>query len=303
MLDADERASAELWKQIEALVKRQDAGAATVRMRNVQSHGHVRETRLLRLFRRDELIAYRYPIHEDATASVQAYLSRTGRLLVHLNGTVEHLGYVREYARARGKKDRDKALLEAHLRSEPDNLYTHLKLLELGRFWSDPLLTASAAPGAREALERAGAKELRDAPWAGELVVLIANALWPERAGQGARLPRVVLAAHSPLGRMAAQARRAARAARAQRRGAGGVCGVRGAGRAAGRPAAVDRAATHGARAPRHRRRAAVRGARRGRRRRCRSRPTTPRRSSRAKCSRGSCCPDTTRGMLRSFPR
>jgi hypothetical protein len=184
MLDADERVSAELWKQIGALVKREDAGAATVRMRNVQSHGHVRETRLLRLFRRDELIAYRYPIHEDATASVQAYLSRTGRLLVHLNGTVEHLGYVREYARARGKKDRDKALLEAHLHSEPDNLYTHLKLLELGRFWSDPALTASAAPRAREALERAGAKELREAPWAGELVVLIANALWPEEPGR-----------------------------------------------------------------------------------------------------------------------
>src|SRR5262249_6912274 len=160
-----------------------DAGAATVRMRNVQSHGHVRETRLLRLFRRDDSIAFRYPIHEDATASVQAYLKRTGRLLMHLDGTVEHLGYVREYARARGKKDRDRTMLEAHLRSAPDNLYTHLKLLELGRFWSDAALTESAAPAAQRAVERADVKELREAPWAGELVVLIAGALWPKEPG------------------------------------------------------------------------------------------------------------------------
>ncbi len=178
IVDADERVTPELWKQLQALVQRDDAGAATVRMRNLQTHGHVRDSRLLRVFRRDPLIRFRYPIHEDVTEGVCAYLKQTGRKAVHLDGVVEHLGYARAHATARGKKDRDQRMLERLLNAQPDDLYTHFKLLELARFWKDAPLAASAAPKAAAAVERAACEDLKASPWAGELLVLIANATW-----------------------------------------------------------------------------------------------------------------------------
>lgn len=168
VLDADERVSKALWAELEALP--QSAGAATVVMRNVQAHGHVRDARLLRVFRNSPDIRFRYPIHEDVCESVTAYLEREGQALVQLEGVIEHLGYSREYAASRGKRERDQRLLEQHLRDEPHNLYSHFKLLELARFWADGPLAARAAPRAFKVLEHAS--DLKTSPWAGELAVL-----------------------------------------------------------------------------------------------------------------------------------
>lgn len=175
MLDADERVSSELWQQLTALGD--DVGAATVLLRNVQAHGHVRDARLLRVFRRDDGVRFRYPIHEDISQGVSEYLARTGTRLVDLPGAVQHLGYEREHMAKKGKRERDQRLLEQHLASDPSNLYSHFKLLELARFWADQALSVTAAQAARGPLEHAG--PLLHAPWAGELAVLIANALWP----------------------------------------------------------------------------------------------------------------------------
>jgi hypothetical protein len=177
IIDADERVSPELWQQLQALVQRGDAGAATVRMRNLQAHGHVRESRLLRVFRRDPLIRFRYPIHEDVSQGVSTYLKQTGRQLVHLDGLVDHLGYTREHAAARGKKERDQGMLERLLDASPDDLYTHFKLLELARFWKDAPLAAKVAPKAAAAVDRAPLETLNGNLWVGELLVLVASAM------------------------------------------------------------------------------------------------------------------------------
>ncbi len=176
VLDADERVSKELWAQLEALPK--SAGAATVLLRNVQANGSVRDARLLRVFRRDPSVRYRYPIHEDLSESVTAYLTREGLEVVQLGGVLEHLGYARELMLAKGKRERDQRLLEKHLSADPANLYSHFKLLELARFWGDEALARRAAAAAHAVLEQSG--PIRHAPWAGELVVLVGNALWPK---------------------------------------------------------------------------------------------------------------------------
>ena len=50
-----------------------------------------------------------------AGEGVRAYLGRTGQRQVHLDGWVDHLGYVRARAAARDKKARDVRLLEQAL--------------------------------------------------------------------------------------------------------------------------------------------------------------------------------------------
>lgn len=176
VLDADERVSPELGAQLAELLRDERAGAATLVMHNVQAHGHVREARLLRLFRRHPSVRFRYPIHEDVSEAVWAYLDAQGLQMAHLDGRVHHLGYEKSYAQKRGKKHRDQRLLEQHLSAQPDNLYSHFKLLELARFYRDAALMRRAGREAFNALEHIAPSQLRHLSYAGELIVLVANA-------------------------------------------------------------------------------------------------------------------------------
>ncbi|MFO0580659.1 MAG: glycosyltransferase [Anaeromyxobacter sp.] len=181
VLDADEMVSEAFVRDARGLLTDASAGAATLRMLNRMPHGHVREARLLRLFRNDPAIRFRHAIHEDASEAGAAHLAATGRRLVHLEGAVDHLGYVRARAAARDKKARDVALLERCLAADPGDLYAHLKLLEQARFWGDRELWAKAAARARGAVDAAGAG-LAKAPHGGELLVLVADGLGLEPA-------------------------------------------------------------------------------------------------------------------------
>jgi tetratricopeptide (TPR) repeat protein len=187
-LDADEIASAELVAQVGALLADPEAGAATVVMRNLLPHGHRRDTSVLRLFRNHPEVRFSFPIHEDVSAAVQARLAVEGRRLRHLSGAVEHLGYVRERAAARRKKERDSALLLACLERDRADLYSWFKLLELARFWSDRALWGEAAAPALRALEAAGPLALAGKLFGGELVVLCADGLFPGDAAGTLRL-------------------------------------------------------------------------------------------------------------------
>ncbi|MBK9518864.1 MAG: glycosyltransferase [Anaeromyxobacter sp.] len=183
VLDADELVSPELVASARAVLEDQRAGAATVLMRNRLPHGHLRETRLLRLFRRDPAILFRHAVHEDVGEAVRAYLGRTGRRQVHLDGFVDHLGYVRARASARDKKGRDVALLEKVLAADPADLYAHFKRLEQARFWGDRGLWWRAAGDAVAAI-RAYPEPLRTAHFGGELVALVADGLHRGVPGQ-----------------------------------------------------------------------------------------------------------------------
>lgn len=176
VLDADELVSPELVASARAVLDDAAAGAATVLMRNRLPHGHVRETRLLRMFRRDHVIRYCHAIHEDAGEGVRAFLGRTGLRQVHLDGAVEHLGYVRARAAAKDKKARDVAILEQLLAADPADLYSHFKRLEQARFWGDRALWWRAAGDAVAAI-RAHPERLLAAHFGGELVALVADGL------------------------------------------------------------------------------------------------------------------------------
>ena len=103
VLDADERCSPAFIAQARALLGQATIGAATVQMRNLREDGHVHEARLLRMFRRNAAVRYRYAIHEDVSESLWPVLAARGQQTVHLSAPIDHLGYSRAVATARGK--------------------------------------------------------------------------------------------------------------------------------------------------------------------------------------------------------
>lgn len=175
-LDADERVTPGLAEQLRAVCRDPLAGAATVVLRDDLPGGLRRETRLLRLFRNDPAVRFRHRIHEDVSESVRAQLARTGRVLVELDGVLEHLGYRREVAAGRAKKERDLALLRRCLEEDPDDWYSRHKLLELARFWRDPELARELAAEFLPRLEAASRDVLAGLRQAGELLVALADA-------------------------------------------------------------------------------------------------------------------------------
>jgi glycosyltransferase involved in cell wall biosynthesis len=176
VLDADELVSPGLVSAARALLDDPSAGAATVLVRNRLPHGHFGESRLLRMFRRDPQVRYHHAIHEDAGDDVRAFLARTGLRQVHLDGWVDHLGYVRARAAARDKRARDLSILERLLAADPSDLYSHYKRLEQARFWGDRRLWSRAAADAALAL-RADPARVASAHFGGELVALVADGL------------------------------------------------------------------------------------------------------------------------------
>ena len=174
-LDADERPSEEVKRQITEVMADEGAGAATVIMRNELPHGNRRDAALLRLFRAHKEVRFRYPIHEDVTGPVLERLRVEGRSMVHLSGVVRHLGYVRQTMADRDKKQRDLRILGGCLREDPDDLYAHFKILELARFWGDQPLLGRSAGAALESLRRTDKLRLRDLHYGGDLLISIAQ--------------------------------------------------------------------------------------------------------------------------------
>ncbi len=176
-LDADERPSRELGRQIRALLDDRQAGAATVVMRNLRPDGTRRDTDLLRLFRNDPRIRFRHRIHEDPSDGVRDFLARTGLATRRLTGVVEHLGYLAEVTADRGKRQRDTALLRKALKTDPGDLYSWFKLMEQARYGDDRRAWRQAARGCRRHFQQAASGDLARRPWADELCALLAQGL------------------------------------------------------------------------------------------------------------------------------
>ena len=180
--DADEVLSEALCKQIRELVDAESSmlGAATVVMENSLPGGHMHVAPLLRLFRNDPSIRFVHRIHEDITGAVSAYLARTKQGMTHLSGVVEHLGYVREVAAEKNKRERDVTLLERSLSENPEDLYSHYKLMEQARYWRDTLLWSTSAKRAADVFARVPKERLAALHFGGELSVLLALGLHPK---------------------------------------------------------------------------------------------------------------------------
>lgn len=176
-LDADEFISPEAVRQTRALLSNSRLGAATFEMVNQLPHGHARKTPLLRLFRRHPTLRFQHAIHEDITDGVSAMLKATGTHLFHVNAPIEHVGYIRSLAHARGKKARDVSLLENCLKENAYDFYLHFKLLEQARFWEDTTLWQKAARHAYQKLNEAGRPCLAQSHYGGELIVLVSQGL------------------------------------------------------------------------------------------------------------------------------
>jgi hypothetical protein len=194
-LDPDELPSPDLVTAVRAVAGDASAGAATLRFLNHLPSGGAREARLLRMFRADPAIRFRHRIHEDPSWAILPLLEARGQRLAHLAGHVDHLGYTRARASARGKRERDVGILRRCLAEDPQDLYAWLKLLEQARFWGDAALWAEAAAGAAGALGRTapaglapsrGGAPAGDAalapPQLGELLALCADGLHPRDA-------------------------------------------------------------------------------------------------------------------------
>lgn len=183
MLDADEHISEALKGEIRQTIEDDKIGAATVNIRNLLPHGLVRSGPVLRLFRSDPEVRYRFPIHEEIASALHPYLTRTDRRMVALTGAIEHSGYVRERAAGRGKKERDLRILDKCLAADRSDLYSHYKRLELARYWDDKSLWRQAAVEAEEALDQLPSTALDGCHFGGGLLTLIAHGRY---AGQEA---------------------------------------------------------------------------------------------------------------------
>lgn len=180
VLDADERCSPEFVTQARALLGRADVGAATVLMRNVRGAGHVHETRLLRMFRRNDAVRFRHAIHEDVSESLWPVLAASGQQLVHLLRSGSTLGLCAFCGCGAWQKKRDVTILDSCLERDPDDLYLHFKRLEQARVWNDEALWLRAAKSAHDAVLRAPCAAM--GPWAGEFVVMVVLGLHPDDA-------------------------------------------------------------------------------------------------------------------------
>jgi len=179
-LDADERPTADLVRQIKALVNDPDAGAATVILRNEWPDGTRRDSPLLRIFRNDPSIRFQYRIHEDISTGVRDFLQARNLKLRHLSGVVRHLGYLRETALSRDKKSRDLQLLNRSLESAPRDFYCWFKIMEIARFWDDiPLWekTAQKVAGLLKLATNQEKSDLKQRQFSGEFTALVAQGL------------------------------------------------------------------------------------------------------------------------------
>jgi len=176
VLDADEIVAPSFAAEVRAVMASPELGAATVTMRNRFSTGHHRDSRLLRLFRRDPSVRYRHKIHEEAAESIGAMLRRDGLRVGHISTPIEHLGYSRDRAAEKDKKERDRRLLESSVAEDPGDVYSHFKLLELARFWGDQEMGAEYSTATLESV-RSGVLSLAGSHVGGELVVTVANFL------------------------------------------------------------------------------------------------------------------------------
>lgn len=170
-LDPDEYVLPAFLDQVRAAMGNATAGAATVLMQDRREDGHVQEARLIRMFRRHPDVHFRHAIHEDVSETLLPRLRSSGHAIVHLEAPIAHHGYRKDVAKARNKKERDTAIIEATLQREPDDLYLHFKLLEQARFWADESLSRKAAAAALDAWNCAPDSALNF--WAGELAVMI----------------------------------------------------------------------------------------------------------------------------------
>ena len=175
VLDPDEHVSVQFVAQARALLSNTGAGAATVNMQNLREDGHVQSEHIVRMFRRHETIRFRHAIHEDLADTLLPHLRASSLEMLHLDAPIEHHGYHRAHAHARGKKARDTAIIEATLARNPQDVYLHYKLLELARFWGDQDLARRAAPKAMDAWNQTPDSALGH--WAGELAVMMVDAM------------------------------------------------------------------------------------------------------------------------------
>ncbi|MCA9491053.1 MAG: glycosyltransferase family 2 protein [Myxococcales bacterium] len=184
VLDPDEMVSAETRDSLRRIAGDPLAGAAMVNMRNPMPHGHSRTAWLLRMFRNRPANRYAHAIHEDVSEPVLAMLGTERLELRRASGDIEHLGYVRERARAKDKKERDATLLRACVSADPTDSYSWAKLMEVGLFWRDPALALEGAEGLTAALGRLPPQEVVASAYAPQMLEMLGRARF---GGQPAR--------------------------------------------------------------------------------------------------------------------
>lgn len=179
-LDPDEHICPELVKDLRDVTQIKDAGAATFIMRDYWPSGHHREKRLLRMFRNRRNLHFKVPIHEEISSSVAVMLEREKLKLIHSHNYAEHFGYQRDLASQKDKKNRDLKILKKVLERNPDDLYSWYRLLDVARYWNDQLLMRTQAQNALRSLHRN--TSFLNRPYLGDLLVIIANGLFPKNS-------------------------------------------------------------------------------------------------------------------------
>ncbi len=177
-LDADETPDEAFIVSARSISEQEQAGAATMCLRDTFEHGYTTLSHLLRMFRNDPVIRFRHAIHEDVTEGVMAYLYQTNREIARLEGIVNHVGYLPERVAERKKRDLNYRLLKRCIETDPEDLYSWFKMLETTQFWRDTREFQQYVPGALDALERADPDRLATMHYGGEFLALISGGVY-----------------------------------------------------------------------------------------------------------------------------
>jgi len=157
VLDADERLQPIRPVEFQRLLGAADTAGYRVQMVSPRNDKCVQSFHLVRLFRNDPEVRYRYPIHEQVIPSLNTWAEKQGMVVQDAPLMVLHEGYRQQ--RSPEKRDRNLRILRKAIALHPDEPYFEYQLgCETLVMLDDEVLPVSGLASALVNLERAWQK-------------------------------------------------------------------------------------------------------------------------------------------------
>ena len=175
-----ERLSPELRQAVAATVADANLGSGCCAIRQLLPEGQALMYHDVRLYRRDPAIRFSALRPDNLDDVILAMLQRGSTLPTSLPGTVDDPQLRAGSDPLHDGRETPRERWQQVVRRQPEDLFAWTRLLEQARRWDDSQLLSQSAPEALEAVQRCASDSLRQTPFAGELLVLIAAGLHPE---------------------------------------------------------------------------------------------------------------------------
>jgi tetratricopeptide (TPR) repeat protein len=157
VLDADERLQPVRPVEFQRILEQREVGGYRLQMVSPRNDKTVATFSLVRLFRNDPAVRYRYPIHEQIVPALNEWCEAQGKVIEDSGLSVLHEGYRQE--RAAGKRDRNLRILRQAVQEYPEEPYFEYQIAcETLTYLDDEVLPVSGTAAALQHLEAAWQK-------------------------------------------------------------------------------------------------------------------------------------------------